>query len=111
MIILVFLAVVLIFASLGFFTIQFAWLSYDVIRDNLANKRSALFGKTLIYVALTLIVLFFSVQNVILAINSLIQKGVFNEFGVPQLSIIGYILGMVVYIATKRYAQNKKKQS
>lgn len=111
MIILVFLAVVLIFVLLGFFTIQFAYLSYDAIRDNLANKRSALFGKTLIYVALTLIVLFFSVQNVILAINSLIQKGVFNEFGVPHVSILSYIFGVVIYMIYKRNAHNKNKQA
>lgn len=111
MIILVFLAVVLIFASLGFFTIQLACLSYEVIRDNLANKRSALFGKTLIYVALALIVLFFSVQNLILAINSLIQKGVFNEFGVPHVSILSYIFGVVVYMIYKWKAHNKNKQA
>lgn len=111
MIILVFLAVVLIFASLGFFTVQFAFLTYHHIRHNLSLNRSALFGKALLYVASVLLAIFFSVQNLVLAINSIVQKGLFNDFGVPQLSIIGYILGMVVYIATKRYAQNKKKQS
>lgn len=111
MIIFVFLSVLLIFALLGFFTVQFSVLAYHHIRDNAANNRSVLSGKALLYSLTALLGAFFSVQNLALAAMSLIQKGVFNDFGVPQLSIIGYILGVVIYIATKRYAQTKKKQS
>lgn len=109
MIVVAFLSVVLIFALLGFFTVQFSFLSYNVIRDNLANNRSMFLKKAILYILTATLGVFFSVQNLSLAFTSLVRKGLFNEFGVPQLSVIGYVLGVVVYFACKWYAQTKSK--
>lgn len=111
MFIFVFLSVVVIFALLGFFTVQFSFYAYNAVRDNLVNNRSVFFGKAMLYILTAILGIFFSVQNLSLAIISLIQRGLFNEFGVPQLSVIGYVLGVVVYFACKWYAENKNKQS
>lgn len=107
MFVLVFLSVVLIFALLGFFTVQFSFLAYNTIRDNLANNRSIFFAKAMLHILTAVLGVFFSVQNLSLAIINLVQKGLFNEFGVSQLSIIGYILGVVVYFVCKWYAKSK----
>lgn len=102
MIFLVFTLIVSVFTVLSFLTLYFGELSYRHIKVALDQKQKLLTGKIIILVIGFIILGYYFIQNLIVAIQRFGEHGILQNINAQEGALLGYVLGVSVYFVMKK---------